>query len=150
MEAVTFLADLDLFYTEHIKEKAEARRTSGKRRIRIALLDTGIDETDSFISGKLDDIMTERRKQYEKRVRTKRNEGQSTRQRLPPLKDFSPVAGKWNFVDVNKKKDTPDSTGHGTHVAGLLLSVAPDADIYVAKISDDLHFQDPGPVVEVS
>lgn len=46
-----------------------------------------------------------------------------------------------------------DLVGHGTHVAGLLLQVAPNANIYVAKISDkgglyDLY--DPKQIADVS
>ncbi|OBT94327.2 hypothetical protein VE01_07702 [Pseudogymnoascus verrucosus] len=33
-------------------------------------------------------------------------------------------------------KEPSDLVGHGTHAAGLLLCVAPNAEIYVAKISD--------------
>ena len=29
-----------------------------------------------------------------------------------------------------------DSSGHGTHVASLLLDYAPEADIYIAKITE--------------
>jgi hypothetical protein len=29
-----------------------------------------------------------------------------------------------------------DSQGHGTHVAGLLLKVAPTAELYIAKLDD--------------
>ena len=37
---------------------------------------------------------------------------------------------------VKGDKSTEDSFGHGTHVAALLLEVAPDAQIYVAKVAN--------------
>ncbi|EHK42543.1 hypothetical protein TRIATDRAFT_319946 [Trichoderma atroviride IMI 206040] len=35
-----------------------------------------------------------------------------------------------------QKDDVSDRCGHGTHVAGLLLDYAPDAELYIAKICD--------------
>jgi hypothetical protein len=36
-------------------------------------------------------------------------------------------------------KDFADRYGHWTHVARLLLQIAPAAELYVAKISDTTH-----------
>lgn len=33
-------------------------------------------------------------------------------------------------------EDVSDRCGHGTHIAGILLDFAPDAELYIAKISD--------------
>jgi subtilisin family serine protease len=44
--------------------------------------------------------------------------------------------------------DTHDSFGHGTHIAGLLLELAPDAELYIAKIAED-HPSDPSAIAEV-
>ncbi|OBT85257.1 hypothetical protein VE02_05194 [Pseudogymnoascus sp. 03VT05] len=42
-----------------------------------------------------------------------------------------------SFVTADPNPTEPsDDNGHGMHIAGLLLRVAPNADIYVAKISD--------------
>ncbi|KAK1252176.1 hypothetical protein MKX08_003363 [Trichoderma sp. CBMAI-0020] len=38
--------------------------------------------------------------------------------------------------DCQQEDDVFDCCGHGTHVAGLLLDFAPDAELYIAKISD--------------
>lgn len=43
-----------------------------------------------------------------------------------------------------------DPAGHGTHVAGLLLRVAPNANIYVAKVSDKDGLHDPQDIANVS
>ena len=61
------------------------------------------------------------------------------------------VDSKHNFikgaVNTNRIKDrrsfikgdksTEDGFGHGTHVAALLLEVAPDAQLYVAKVANN-------------
>ncbi|KFY52592.1 hypothetical protein V496_08343 [Pseudogymnoascus sp. VKM F-4515 (FW-2607)] len=52
-----------------------------------------------------------------------------------------------SFVTGDKNPTEPsDLVGHGTHVAGLLLQVAPNADIYVAKISDKDELYDPNDI----
>ncbi|KFZ13581.1 hypothetical protein V502_06536 [Pseudogymnoascus sp. VKM F-4520 (FW-2644)] len=49
-----------------------------------------------------------------------------------------------SFVTGDPNPTVPsDLVGHGTHVAGLLLQVAQNADIYVAKISDKDGLHDP-------
>jgi subtilisin family serine protease len=37
---------------------------------------------------------------------------------------------------VNGDRSIDDRFGHGTHVANLLLSVAPDTELYVAKVAN--------------
>ena len=45
-----------------------------------------------------------------------------------------------------------DNNGHGTHVARLLLKVAPSAEIFVAKITNDkdIDLKDMSRIAEVS
>jgi subtilisin family serine protease len=38
---------------------------------------------------------------------------------------------------VNTNSSTEDTFGHGTHVAKLLLDVAPEAELYVAKVAEE-------------
>jgi subtilisin family serine protease len=40
-----------------------------------------------------------------------------------------------SFVHGTESHDIEDKIGHGTHALGLLLKVAPFADIYVAKVA---------------
>ncbi len=40
-----------------------------------------------------------------------------------------------DFLDVDGKAH--DTCGHGTHCVGLLRTVAPEADIYVARVAKD-------------
>lgn len=43
----------------------------------------------------------------------------------------------WLYTPDGVKLTKPnDPCGHGTHVTGLLLDVAPDCDVYVAQIAD--------------
>lgn len=41
-----------------------------------------------------------------------------------------------NWVDVCYAALIPDYNGHGTHVTGIVLDYAPDAEVYIAKIAD--------------
>jgi hypothetical protein len=38
---------------------------------------------------------------------------------------------------LNNKKGDEDANGHGTHAASLLLRLAPNAILYVARVIDD-------------
>jgi hypothetical protein len=76
------------------------------QKIRIAVLDTGIDiEEDSFIKGAEDRI----------------------KERCSFLDDLHPSLNPLDCQDVH---------GHGTHVTRLILRAASPADIFVAKISN--------------
>ncbi|CZR51216.1 uncharacterized protein PAC_01091 [Phialocephala subalpina] len=81
-----------------------------ENRVKIAILDTGIDMTDHFIS--------------ENRHRIK-------------AKSFLP-----------NDNSVEDIHGHGTHAAALLLRVAKNADIYIARITKTNDLLDPKPIEE--
>lgn len=83
-------------YKHHVPEPVT------QDRVRIAVLDTGVDPNHP-------DMDTERIRSVRSWVNGK-NGGEEDRQ-----------AG--------------DEFGHGTHTAGILLDLAPDADIYVAQIA---------------
>lgn len=71
-----------------------------KSRVKIAILDTGIDlRHDTF-------------------------KGQFANGRIKKVEDFVQIGG--TGTDVH---------GHGTHCAALLRKVAPEADIYVARVA---------------
>lgn len=60
------------------------------------------------------------------------------------------IQGEKSFIsDCRREDDVFDRCGHGTHVAGLLLDFAPDAELYIAKISD-LEPAKPAKIAEVS
>ncbi|KAL5319282.1 hypothetical protein ACEPPN_012332 [Leptodophora sp. 'Broadleaf-Isolate-01'] len=81
------------------------RRSNGKR-VKIAILDTGVDLSHPDF------------KEDQSASRMNR--------RIKPPEDFLDVGGKAH-----------DTCGHGTHGVGLLRKVAPEADIYVARVAKD-------------
>ncbi|KAH7309953.1 hypothetical protein BKA65DRAFT_485176 [Rhexocercosporidium sp. MPI-PUGE-AT-0058] len=83
------------------------RRSNGKR-VKIAILDTGIDL--SHPDFKEDQSVSR------------------TNRRIKIPEDFLDVDGKAH-----------DTCGHGTHCVGLLRKVAPEADIYVARVAKDFN-----------
>lgn len=98
--AIDFFDRAEAFYQKRIMN------LSNDRRIRIAILDTGVDEKNGFIKGV-------------RRLRNLKDKKDKT------LKQFE------SFVEGPKD----DSYGHGTNVAALVLKIAPEADLYIAKIS---------------
>ena len=74
-------------------------------RVKIAVLDTGIDWSDSYIRGAKD--------------------------RIEGWKNWTD-----DRQDQDIKQQVYDSSGHGTHVAALLLKTAPEAKIYVSRVAD--------------
>ncbi|KAF2786666.1 subtilisin-like protein, partial [Melanomma pulvis-pyrius CBS 109.77] len=49
--------------------------------------------------------------------------------RRPRIKDWK----DW----VEDSPDATDIAGHGTHIVSLIMTIAPDADIYVARVAED-------------
>ncbi|KAI1123342.1 hypothetical protein F5Y10DRAFT_270207 [Nemania abortiva] len=114
--AEAFFSAFDKFRQRHITPKTNEGR-NGRPRIRIAVLDTGINTQDEDIRGLVDEIKDGRKKQ--KTPKTDRN----------PIKKIEGFTG-----DEGDEGD--DKFGHGTHVAALVLRTAPEADIYIAKAID--------------
>lgn len=92
-----------------------SNRRGGRARIKIAILDTGIDENDTWLNGALSAAIKERE-----------NQG------FQDAKDTNPIKDYWPSTETS----VLDECGHGTHMAYLLLRYAPDADLYIAKVSD--------------
>ncbi|KUL84150.1 hypothetical protein ZTR_07186 [Talaromyces verruculosus] len=72
-----------------------------KTPVKIAILDTGIDQTHPDIDACIEQIK-----------------------------------GQYNWTNEKFPKHVEDHNGHGTFTAGLLLEYVPDAELYIAKISD--------------
>ncbi|KAJ2981443.1 hypothetical protein NUW58_g6689 [Xylaria curta] len=85
----------------HIGLAETSQQTQLPDRIRVAILDTGVDVKDIMIKGALGSRIKDRR----------------------------------SFVGPSPSNRI-DTYGHGTHVARLLLKMAPAAEIYIAKISE--------------
>ncbi|KAI0103355.1 hypothetical protein GGR51DRAFT_524641 [Nemania sp. FL0031] len=114
--AEAFFSRFRDFRERHIIPKINDR--SRRPRIKIAILDTGVDLGHEDIRGLVDEIKDSRKSQgvYGK--------------------DQNPIKSIKSFIG----DDGTDRLGHGTHVAGLVLQTAPDADVYIAKVSNDKKF----------
>ncbi|KAK4210468.1 peptidase S8/S53 domain-containing protein [Rhypophila decipiens] len=53
------------------------------------------------------------------------------------LANVGRIKGRKTWVPMKSETDVSDSFGHGTHVIGLLLDIAPDSDIYIAQVTED-------------
>jgi hypothetical protein len=107
-----FLSRATNFCTDHIQN------LSNDRKIRIAILDTGINEYHPFFKGV-------------KATRRARD---------------SPFKGMQSFIGDS---NAADSFGHGTNVASLILRIAREANLYIAKISKGQEEEGPEPIVKV-
>lgn len=110
--AVEFLLNLRRFREQYIKPFKKSQR------MRIAILDTGVDEADHYLRVK--------RKSLIKR-RMEAGYGHAD----DPMKAIKTFLGQ----------SAKDNNGHGTQIAGILTQVAPEADLYIAKISDQMYVE---------
>ncbi|KAL2196910.1 peptidase S8/S53 domain-containing protein [Corynascus similis CBS 632.67] len=100
---------------ENVDKEEEELHTSGSdrpepkfpakgSRIKVAILDTGLDVSHIYV------------KACEKRIKDIRS---------------------WvNGLNGKQDRNAGDASGHGTHITCLLLDVAPDTDVYVARIAE--------------
>jgi hypothetical protein len=93
-----------------------AKRDSSKPRVRIAILDTGIDENDEVLQA------------FKERIKGRRSWVDDTE------------TGNDNVLDL---------VGHGTHVTALLCNVAPEADIYIGRITKGKTLTEPSCIANV-
>jgi hypothetical protein len=103
-EATKFLQDIQAF-VDRIRNLSSPNLPTWKRpKIRIAIIDTGIDKEDTMIRGALEDG------------------------RIKESRGFT-----------SDPEDVQDQHSHGTHITRLLLTLAPAAEIYIAKVSNQQH-----------
>jgi hypothetical protein len=74
-------------------------------RIKIAVLDIGVDWEDSFIRG--------------------------ARERLKGWRNWAN-----NQQELDKREQVHNASGHGTHMAALLLKTSPESDVYIGQVAD--------------
>ncbi|WYZ36240.1 hypothetical protein EsH8_XI_000123 [Colletotrichum jinshuiense] len=117
--ATAFFRSFEEFQRRFIMPKG-ANKRAGRPRIRIALLDTGVNESDNYLLGSKTTA-----KEY-------RNKQGFLFQDAQPIKEYWP-----------SRNDARDTCGHGTNLAYLLLKFAPEADLYIAKVSSDTLSVDP-------
>lgn len=89
----------------------ETRRRENNERIKVAILDTGIDLEHTYFS-------------------THRNEIRAAYKDETRWKDFTSTA----MASTDTSISVTDEVGHGTHAAALILKVAPKALLHVAKV----------------
>ncbi|KAI9654675.1 MAG: hypothetical protein M1821_005882 [Bathelium mastoideum] len=107
--AKKYLGDVKRFgnmFIRHSKEESPRDLPEWQQRpVRVAIIDSGVDESDQMISGAIN------------------------KKRIIEQKDWT-----------GSGRD--DTHGHGTHVARLLLDLAPNAELYIAKISESKCLSD--------
>ena len=89
--------------------------------VKIAILDTGIDLT---------------HEDFAKPARRRTKLGERAARQLPEKSQRDRIKACRNFVGgPGEDENVSDSAGHGTHIAGLILGMAPRAELYIAKTS---------------
>jgi subtilisin family serine protease len=88
-----------------------------QKPVRVAILDTGIDETHPFVKEALGRVL-------HKPTRVKQ------------------IAAMRGFP--NHLKPGQDHHGHGTHCASVFIKTAPNAALYIARVADDTGRIDQG------
>lgn len=99
----------------HSKLKTNSTRNINSR-IKVAILDSGIDLGNTDIDAQLDQI---------KDIRS------------------------WVDDKSGLKVHDGDSSGHGTHIAGIILDLAPNVDIYIAKVTKFRELENISQILEV-
>lgn len=97
-------------------------------RVKIAILDTGIDERQVGFSSRRSLIRDDREKE-------------------DPNTNGDPVKAIKSFV---QGRTATDVNGHGTHIADILLRIAPRADLFIAKISHGLSVETTDQIADVN
>jgi subtilisin family serine protease len=115
--------DLERTWYEKIQWSPEDEYGGISGPVKIAILDTGIDlDHEDF------KYPAKRRSKVGQRISTKLAE-RPQRERIIAWRNF--------IGDPGEEEDVRDTVGHGTHIAGMLLSIAPRAQLYIAKTSSD-------------
>lgn len=119
-----FLASLERTWYSKIQWSPEDDMATPDGRdwtgpVRIAILDTGIDLNH-------ENFLKPPRRRTKVGTRAAKQLGEKPqRERIKACKNF--------VGDISE--DVSDLTGHGTHIAGLILGIAPRAELYIAKTS---------------
>ncbi|EXU96516.1 peptidase S8 family protein [Metarhizium robertsii] len=106
------------FFDLFEKFRRHMQPAHGRCRVKIAVLDTGIDTAQCGLQLRREAIITDR-------------------ETAEPSVNGDPVKATRSFI--GPPDDTNDVCSHGTHIAEILLRLAPEADLYIAKISNYLH-----------
>ncbi|KAL8296015.1 hypothetical protein RB600_001482 [Gaeumannomyces tritici] len=121
-----FFSSFDKFREQYIVPKFKEGR-AGRKRIRIAVLDTGIDRDEMRACL---DVVAATREQHK-----------------CPKKDRDPIKETRSFTGVRGDNEE-DNCGHGTHVTSIILRLAPEADLYIAKVASGTRFDNPAGIAK--
>ncbi|CAH0054820.1 unnamed protein product [Clonostachys solani] len=128
-----FLRRFAQFHRRFIVPKMTKENRGSRERIRIALLDTGLSDTGSDLQSCIKEVIEYRRSQgFTEYPKARPKDKENPRYPIREQKSF--VEGDRSCIDTS-------SCGHGTQLACLLLKLAPDADLYIARISPDMEFE---------
>lgn len=120
-----YLKSLELIWYNKIQWSPQDDMESSKHSlkpgpVKIAILDTGIDLN---------------HEDFKKPARRRTKIGEKTNRAMPEKAQRDRIACFRNFSDaVHPNDNVSDDDGHGTHVAGIILGIAPRAELYIAKI----------------
>lgn len=115
--AQSYFELFDIFREQHILSTLKSVKSS-RPKVKVAILDTGICKDDPSIRGLL-------------------NKRADTESQGLLKKPRDPIRFVKNCLR-NGHEDATDTCGHGTHMAYLLMRVAPEADLYIYKISEGM------------
>ena len=109
------LKRLQAVYSEHYQYNED------DAPVKIAVLDTGIDMDHPDF------------KQPRSKISARKLAARSRSRGEPNQEDR--IKGRRNFCDDRiDESDVKDIDGHGTHVAGIILRLAPRAELYIARV----------------
>lgn len=97
------------------------QHTSSDEPVKVAILDTGIDRNHPDFQ----------------HPRSKPKKGGIIRPVRGEEEQIKRIKASQNFCDDRKDvDDVTDIDGHGTHVAGIILQLAPAAELYIARVCE--------------
>ncbi|KAH7322491.1 hypothetical protein B0I35DRAFT_183080 [Stachybotrys elegans] len=114
-------SEMSFRYLEETIKKRLQYNPDDDRRVRIAVLDTGLDDQHENFQLKQTDEMGQQNRDSEENT----------------ARYGSRIKQRRNFCchkPEDENADVDDLDGHGTQIAGVLLRLAPNADIYVARV----------------
>lgn len=97
------------------------QHTSSDEPVKVAILDTGIDRNHPDFQ----------------HPRSKPKKGGIIRPVRGEEEQIKRIKASQNFCDDREDvEDVTDIDGHGTHVAGIILQLAPAAELYIARVCE--------------
>lgn len=91
--------------------------------VKIAILDTGVDLN---------------HEDFRKPARRRTKIGQTAVTGFPEMPQRERIKAYKSFIG-RSSEDIADVSGHGTHIAGLIMAIAPRAELYIARTSTGLQ-----------